>query len=261
VDDNALIPRIDPDSPTPIYHQIKLQLETLIQDGILQPGDQLPSERILAEQLDVSRMTIRQAVRAMVVEGYCERIRGRGIFVRKRPVIIDSQSFEGFTANIARQGLTAETRGVGARLAVPPDWVREDLDLDADALTAELTRLRLIDGIPAILETEWFPAEGYASLIEEDLSQSLYGILDARYGLRITSTNDVLHAYLPDDRERKLLGITEGTPVIIRFRVGSLADGTPIEIVRSVYHPDQYEFRMTLVPATTSGDRTAISPA
>ena len=254
---HALIPVLDQESPTPLYHQISLHLQSLIHDGVLQPGDQLPSERIFAEEAGVSRMTVRQAVRALIVEGYCERIRGRGIFVRKRPVIIDSHSFEGFTSNIGKQGLKAETRSLSSTLVEPPDIVREDLELGPHGTAVELVRLRLIDGLPAVLETEWFPADRFGGLAEEDMSKSLYGILERRYGVQIASTTDVINAYLPDSRECELLGVLPGVPVILRTRVGSSTNGTPIEYVRSVYHPEQYEFRMNLVPAASIGDRSA----
>lgn len=256
---DTFIPAIDPDSPVPLYHQIMVGLEGMIDSGRLHPGDQLPSERVLADELEVSRMTVRQAVRALVNNGYGERVRGRGIFVRKRPVVIDGQRFEGFTAGAARLGIVGATEGLGSRLAVPPDWVREDLGLEPDELTAELSRMRLIDGAPAILETEWFPADRFSGLLDIDLSKSLYSALDELFGVTLASTNDVVEGYLPDAEERRRLGLEEGVPVVIRFRVASTADGTPIEVVRSVYHPQQYEFRMTLVPVATGGEAGAVS--
>lgn len=257
MDMKTLMPELDELSPTPLYHQITLHLQQLIKEGKLQPGDQLPSERQLAEETGVSRMTVRQAVHAMVADGYCERVRGRGIYVRKRPVIIDSRSFEGFTANMGRQGLAASTRSITSRIVDPPDLVREILELGPQARVIELTRLRLIGSFPAVLETEWFAADRFDGLEKEDMSRSLYEILERRYGTKISSTTDTIRPYLPDERECALLQVPIGAPVILRDRVGNDASGKAVEVVRSVYSPDQYEFRMTLVPAV-GGDRTRI---
>lgn len=253
--------RLDAQSPTPLYHQIAAQLRDEIEHGSLKEGLQLPSERVLAEQLAVSRMTIRQAVRSLISDGYCYRVRGRGIYVRQRRVVVDSQTFEGFTASMARAGRRAHTVGLGSRIIEPPEWVQRDLDLDEDEKVVELTRLRCIDDNPAILETEWFPANRFAALVGADLSKSLYALLAEKFGVYIAVTYDVLVPHLPNAKERDLLQIPPRQPVIVRNRVGSLADGSPIEIVRSVYNPDKYEFRMTLYPTNVHGQSVGHSPA
>jgi GntR family transcriptional regulator len=258
MDTDSLIPELDESSPTPLYHQMTLHFQRLIQEGVLVPGDQLPSERHLAEQTGVSRMTVRQAVRGLVSGGYCEHARGRGIYVRKRPVVIDSRSFEGFTANTKRQGLDSATKALSSRLVLPPEPVREALELAPREKVVELTRLRLISGRPAVLETEWFPAKRFERLLHEDMSRSLYGILEEVFGMRIGSTTDVIRPYLPDNDECALLDLRPGSAVILRDRVGADESGVPVEVVKSVYNPDQYEFRMTLVPAQ-AGDRTQIN--
>jgi DNA-binding transcriptional regulator YhcF (GntR family) len=107
---------IDPASPMPIYHQIEKALERQIEADLWEEGEQLPSERELAEQLSVSRMTVREAVRSLVLAGYCYRARGRGIFVRRR-VFINTQRFEGFTASM-RQARTLVS-GPSRRSLVP----------------------------------------------------------------------------------------------------------------------------------------------
>ncbi len=138
---------IDPASPMPIYHQIEKALERQIEADLWSEGDQLPSERELAEQLGVSRMTVRQAVRSLVLAGYCYRARGRGIFVRRR-VFINTQRFEGFTASMRRAGRYARTVSLGSSISTPPDWVREGLELDDREQTVELVRLRILDDVP-----------------------------------------------------------------------------------------------------------------
>lgn len=244
--------QVEATSPVPLYHQIMLALERQIEDNVLKEGERLPSERELAERLGVSRMTIRQAVRALVLSGYCYRARGKGVFVRRRRVVINTERFEGFTASMRRSGRNARTVGLGSSMADPPDWVREGLELDDDDQAVRLMRLRLLDDVPAIVETEWFPARRYRGLLDEDTSQSLYGILESRYGTRIAYTSDLLMGHIPTDEEREMLRIPPGQPVIVRDRIGSLADGTPIEAVHSVYNGDQFEFRMNLVRESPS---------
>jgi len=239
--------RVETASPVPLYHQIMLALERQIETNCLNEGDRLPSERDLAKRLGVSRMTIRQAVRALVLAGYCYRARGKGVFVRRRRVFSDSQNFDGFTASMRRAGRVVRTVGLDARITDPPGWVSEGLELEDNEQTVELVRLRLVDEIPAILETEWFSERRFPGLVHEDMSQSLYSILEGKYATRISYTSDVLGAHIPMDVEAEQLRVPQDQPVIVRMRIASLADGTPVEAVHSVYNSDQFEFRMSLV--------------
>ncbi|MGA2514396.1 MAG: GntR family transcriptional regulator [Candidatus Limnocylindrales bacterium] len=242
-----LMLRVETASPVPLYHQIMLALERQIESNQLKEGDRLPSERDLAKRLGVSRMTIRQAVRALVLAGYCYRARGRGVFVRRRRVFFNYQSFDGFTASMRRAGRAVRTISLGSSITDPPEWVREGLELDDNERTVELVRLRVVDEEPAILETEWFSERRFPGLLHEDMSQSLYSILEGKYATRIASTSDLLGAHIPTDLEAGLLAVAGDQPVIVRMRIASLADGTPVEAVHSVYNGDQFEFRMSLV--------------
>jgi len=60
-----------------IIHQIKSQ----IKKGILKPGEKLPSERELADQLGVSRASVREAIQALAFSGYLEVIQGKGTYI------------------------------------------------------------------------------------------------------------------------------------------------------------------------------------
>ena len=84
------------DVPVPMYYQLKLQLQADIREGRMRPGDMLPPECELCEQLGVSRPTVRQAMSELVAEGLLTRRKGKGTFVAapaERPV--DARFFQG----------------------------------------------------------------------------------------------------------------------------------------------------------------------
>ena len=64
----------------PLYHRVYREIAKGIESGVLQPGDRLPSERALCEQLGVSRATVRRAVEQLSADGLVVA-RGRGSFV------------------------------------------------------------------------------------------------------------------------------------------------------------------------------------
>jgi len=67
---------------TKVYEKIALQIQRLICDGALKPGEKLPPERELACMFHVSRGSLRDAVRALEVTGFVEARHGEGTVVR-----------------------------------------------------------------------------------------------------------------------------------------------------------------------------------
>ncbi len=64
-----------------LYEEVMVQLAKLIRQGRLRPGDRLPPERELAERLHISRATLREALRAMQLQGLVESRHGAGNFI------------------------------------------------------------------------------------------------------------------------------------------------------------------------------------
>ena len=78
---------IEKESSTPIYRQITRQITKMVQDGILNPGDKLPPERVLSEMLDIARGTIKKAYLELAQNNIIEITQGRGSFVSSEHVI------------------------------------------------------------------------------------------------------------------------------------------------------------------------------
>src|SRR5947208_5238139 len=70
--------RIDRSSPVPLYFQVAQRLEQLIESGEMPPGSRLENEIALADQLGLSRPTMRQAIQHLVDKGLLVRKRGVG---------------------------------------------------------------------------------------------------------------------------------------------------------------------------------------
>ena len=75
------MPAISRDAPIPIYYQLKQIIKEQISQGILEPGDRIPSEDELCTRHGISRTPVRQAITELVHEGLLVRIHGRGTFV------------------------------------------------------------------------------------------------------------------------------------------------------------------------------------
>ena len=174
---------LDPQSPTPLYHQLAERLANAIRAGEFAPGERIPSEPRLAAEYGIGRPTVRQALDALVRQGLLSRRRGSGTYVREAPKEIDLFSLDGTSASFRKQGLAMESRLLGQvtrhRLA---DGERHPL-AGRDVFT--LTRLTRSDDTPVLLEELYLDAVLFPGLDRLDLAgKSLSALAAERYFLR-----------------------------------------------------------------------------
>jgi GntR family transcriptional repressor for pyruvate dehydrogenase complex len=114
--------RLQPIAHSPLYEQVAQRLQEFIAGAKLQPGDRLMTERELAEQLGVSRTSVRQALTALRVRGMIEIRHGDGVYLQRPPGDLVST----FASEIA-----------GAEIDHPMIWeVREAIEVQAARLAA-----------------------------------------------------------------------------------------------------------------------------
>ena len=94
---------------TPIYIQIAQKITQSIQDGKFTDGEQLPSERELAEYYNTTRVTARQAVDELVKRSIAYRVQGKGTFLA-RPKIREASGFVSFSEELRQRGFRPSSR-------------------------------------------------------------------------------------------------------------------------------------------------------
>ena len=101
---------LNPQSPIPLYRQLSDLLREGIRSGEYPAGTRVPSEHRLAEQYEIGRPTVRQAIDVLVREQLLSRKRGSGTFVRKESGEVDLFSLAGTIASFHKKGLDVTTR-------------------------------------------------------------------------------------------------------------------------------------------------------
>lgn len=231
---------------TPLYHQIEQALRQQIESGALKPGHGL-SERELSEQFGVSRMTARQALRALREDDLLHSERGRGTFVTEPKLNVQTRHLLGFTEDMRRRGLKASSRIIRFSRFKPDETLRRQLQLHSDDEVWEISRLRLADRIPMACETGFVPVRLCPRLKRAEVERgSLYRLIEQVYELRISRADEILTAECATREEAELLSIKPRAPVLVVERTVYAADGTPIEVVRSVYRGDRYQAAIQL---------------
>lgn len=234
--------------PIPLYYQIRTRLLEAIENGQLRPGDRVPSERELTERFSVSRMTARQALSELENQGYLHRVQGKGTFVATPKLEQPLVGLTSFTEEMRLRGLEpgAEVLAVGE---VPAGKkAARALGVSETASVVRLERLRLAGGVPMALETAHIPVHLCPGLANADFhNQSLYRIMQERFGIRLVKAAQSLEAVPANAYESEILRVREGTPLLLLERVARDGDDKPVEFVRSLYRGDRYRFITELI--------------
>ncbi|WP_426246102.1 GntR family transcriptional regulator [Nocardioides sp. LHG3406-4] len=201
-----------------------------------EPGTPAPSERELVAQFGVARMTVRQAMDALVVEGLLERMPGRGTFVappRRRVGMLT-----GFTEDMRQRGLLPESQTLLARREQAGPGVARALDISAGDAVIHWKRLRRGNGQAICIEDAYLNEVLLPGFLQSGMPTSLYDALDAR-GLRPTWAEDSVTSDIATDEEAEQLELPKGSPVL-RVARRALMDHRPVEVSRSAYRHDRF---------------------
>ncbi|WHY78810.1 GntR family transcriptional regulator [Neobacillus sp. WH10] len=237
---------INKNSPIPLYYQLEEHIKGLIENGELSPGDALPPEREYAEKYQISRMTVRQAFTQLVNEGYLYRLQGKGTFVAERKIEQPLQGLTSFTEDMKARGLTPSNKLIKFEIIPATSQIAGQLKISEYEPVYEIKRIRLADGVPMALETNYISANLIKGLTAQIANQSLYGHIEEHLNLRIDSASQVIESSSASQNEAKLLKIANGAPVMHIQRNTYLHDNTPVEFVKSVYRADRYKFMIQM---------------
>lgn len=237
---------IDKHSPIPIYHQLEEQIKTKIESGEYKAGDSLPSEREYAEQLGISRMTVRQAITNLANKHYLYRIKGKGTFIAEQKLEQNLNGLTSFTEDMKARGMKPGNKLINFEIIPANEGLAEQLHIPVYTPVYEIKRIRLAEDEPMALERTYISANLIKGLTDEIAQSSLYYYIEDKLGLRIGKASQIFEATLANEEEIQYLKIEENSPVLFMKRVTQLADGTTFEVVKSSYRADRYKFMLDL---------------
>lgn len=217
----------------PLYERVRQAIASSITDGTYGPGDRLPSEARLAEDLGVNRLTVRRAIEELARAGVVESRQGSGTYVSAPIVRIPlSQKLStdslvaGITAQIAEHGYTYEDVLLRA-IKVSTPRLNASLELPPGPLW-RVDNALVVNGTAWMWSSSWFPRE----LLEDPARNwstvtGLYGQLNEAIGEPRPLWRSIsADAATMDDAET--LGIRAGSPVLVRDGLTANADGEPM---------------------------------
>lgn len=239
---------IDRSSPLPLYRQVKHLLLERLRAGDYSAGTKLASERELIELLGVSRITVRQAMRELVMEGHLQSHPGKGFF----PAAPRRRSYEinlvrSFTDTARANGSRPSGQLLMATITPAEAPVALLLGVALGTSVIRLRRLRLLDGTPVMLSDDWLLPDRAPGLLDLDWSvgdRSLFAELIGRYALVPRYGHTEIGARLATEEEAERLHLVRPAAVLAVEQVAYDESGQVINASLAVQHPDLFPMKL-----------------
>jgi GntR family transcriptional regulator len=222
--------------------QLREHLENMLKS--MAPGALLPSERVLAERLQIARGTVRAQIDALVAEGLARRVPGRGTFVAE-PRIVQTEKMSSFSRDMVARGMTPSSRVLSADVKDSTALVAGRLEIPVGSPVVALARIRYADAEPMALERTFLPAARFPGLESADLNKrSLYDVLASDYGCEVDNAVQRVSVLLLKAADARRLGAEAGSPAFDVDRITRDRMGNAIEWGHSVLRGDRWDILM-----------------
>lgn len=204
-----------PGKPLPHYQRLYELLRKHIRDGIYREGDLLPSENELCSLYGLTRPTVRQALTALVHDGYIHRQHGKGSIVNKMPQGIGILSVTGTTTALKNQNLQTTVIDKPRLIQWPERFMFTLSSLEKESGCIYMTRLRLLDEVPIFYDISYIPAINLPRFTMRSFeNRSLFEVLRKHYQVEIKSGEQKIRAIQPDQTICRFLKVCDGYPVL-----------------------------------------------
>ena len=229
----------------PLYRVVERYIRQRIDSGELVPGDLIPSESQLSENLNVSIGTVRKAIDLLEQEKLLFRHQGKGTYVSR--VDFDNSLFRFFSYGTAS--------GEAARIhKVTPKRARisgtasicKHLAVPIGTTLIHIERVGYDDEEqPVLVEKSWWRADVVEGLEKEDLHipDLLYAIIEEKFGVHVVRAEETLTADIADAHIAKMLEINEGDPLVVLHRVTHATNDRIIEYRITRGRPDRFSYK------------------
>lgn len=232
----------------PMHAVVRGELHEEIRSGRLRPGDQVPTEPQLMDRYEVSRTTVRRALRDLETMGLIVRQSGRGSFVSQPSVETRLDRLTGFVEDMEALGLEASATVETVETVPAPPAAAEALRLAPGDPVVHIERVRLANGTPISFDDSYFVESLGRRIARENLrDEPFYSIIEQKYGTALAGADYRLRATLADARIAGHLDVAPGDPVLCMERTSCVTpDRAPVLFEYLHYAGGRVSYRLSL---------------
>jgi GntR family transcriptional regulator len=239
----AIDGQLDRASKTAMYIQLREILRSHISTR-LSPGAPLPSERDLSLRFGVARMTVRQAIDALVAEGVLDRIVGLGTFV-SRPKLDLQMKLTSYSEEMQRRGMVPDARVLSFEQIGASAYLARELQVDEGTPVVRFRRLLLADQEPMSVDENYIVASRVPGFVDGPPPASLYQVLSEQYGLVMEWGEDTIEATAASPSTARLLNVDMGAP-LLKIQRHAYVSKSVVDYSVSYYRADRYKLWVPL---------------
>lgn len=229
------------------YKQIADEVRRRILDGEYPAESLIPDQNSLADEFQVSRMTVKKALDIIATEGLIYRQRGSGTYVMKTALLGNRdgylKEYEGLTKQM--KGKSIETNVVQFDIEFPDNDLASMLMIEQNSPVYKIVRQRVVEENELkILEYTYFAAELIPGLSKDHAKNSIYEYIQGELGLQFGGAFRKIHADKSDELDHTYLDCKEHDPVLEVEQIVYLKNGKPFEYSRSRNRFDTRSYTM-----------------
>lgn len=233
--------KLDHNSTIPLHVQAENLLRALISREEYQNGKLLPNEVELAQQLNISRNTLRQAINRLVFEQRLIRKKGYGTVVAPKGVYSNARNWTSFTREMMTLGIEIKNFELHVSWKIPSENIAAFFNVDPGTKLLCMEKLRGKTDFPFVYFISYFnPEIGITG--QEDFSLPLYDMLAKEFGVKVGTSREEVNARRCPASYAEKLNIEEGDPILVRKRYVYDLDDKPVEFNIGYYRADSFTY-------------------
>lgn len=230
-------------------------IECYLQRHNLMPHAKLPGEREMCEMWELNRTTLRTAIRRLTEMGRLYSLKGSGTYVAPPKLERNLQDAKSTTESARSAGRNLKTRLLESQVIEANPYMAQKLQIPENSKLLFLRRLRIMDGVPYMIEMNYVNLEYCPRLVDYDFSEeSLFRVLNY-YNIYPSQGEESVGITYATEEEAKHLQLEEGGHLFFLTGVTRDYHGVTVEYFKSVARPDKVRFSSVLRNYRTDSER------
>lgn len=237
--------QLDKHSPEPLYKQLaNYILDNIEENSIVDKNGRFPTERELSETFQVSRITVRQALKLLEEKDIITREQGKGTFLSGEKIVQPITGSHSFTQIVEKSGYVPSSKLLSASIQLADERDQQSLGLKETDYVVVIKRLRYINDEPSSYEESHFKHE-YSFLLTNDFNNtSIYEFIKKERGIQFEEVKRILEITKADKEIASYLSITEGDPLVLINGVIKDRNGATSHLAYEYLVADRFKFEI-----------------